>query len=49
MFERVVSELKDQVDHWITMTEPMGSIVGGGYLTGIFPPGFFLDGKKSEL
>ena len=46
--ERVVTELKDQVDHWITMTEPMGSIVGGGYLAGIFPPGFFLDGKRAR-
>jgi beta-glucosidase len=45
---KVVSELKDLVDYWITIGEPIGSIIGGGYLAGIWPPGFFLDGKRTK-
>jgi len=46
--ERVVSEFKDLVDYWITISEPIASIIGGGYLAGISPPGFFLDGKRTR-
>lgn len=46
--ERVVSEFKDLVDYWITISEPIASVIGGGYLAGISPPGFFLDGKRTR-
>jgi len=46
--ERIVAELKDQVDYWVTINEPVATIIGGGYLAGIFPPGFFLDGKRAS-
>lgn len=46
--ERIVSEFKDLVDYWITISEPTASVIGGGYLAGISPPGFFLDGKRTR-
>ena len=46
--EIVVSEFKDLVDYWITINEPMASVIGGGYLAGISPPGFFLMAKELE-
>jgi beta-glucosidase len=46
--ENVVLELKSYVDYWITLNEPVGSIVGGGYLSGLYPPGFFLDGNRAK-
>ena len=45
---KVVSEFKDMVDYWITISEPVASVIGGGYLAGISPPGFFLDGKRTR-
>ena len=45
---KVVSELKHEVDYWITLGEPVASVVGGGYLSGVFPPGFFLDGNRTK-
>ena len=47
--ERIVQELKDQVDYWITLNEPVASIVGVGYIAGLWPPGFFLDGKRAKI
>ena len=44
----IVAELKDQVDYWITIGEPVASIIGGGYIAGIWPPGFFLDGDRAK-
>ena len=38
---KVVSELKDLVDYWITISEPVATVIGGGYLSGLFSPGFF--------
>jgi beta-glucosidase len=46
--ERVVSELKDQVDYWITINEPVASVIGVGYIAGLSPPGFFLDGNRAK-
>jgi beta-glucosidase/6-phospho-beta-glucosidase/beta-galactosidase len=46
--ERIVLELKDQVDYWITIGEPVASIIGGGYIAGLWPPGFFLDGNRAK-
>src|SRR6185436_4821183 len=45
--QKVVSELKDLVDLWITINEPLGVILGG-YMAGIYPPGFFLNGKRAK-
>lgn len=45
---KVVSELKHEVDYWITLGEPVASITAGGYLSGFFPPGFFLDGDRTR-
>jgi beta-glucosidase/6-phospho-beta-glucosidase/beta-galactosidase len=47
--ETVVLELKDQVDYWITIGEPVASIIGGGYIAGLWPPGFFLDGDRAKI
>jgi beta-glucosidase len=47
--ERVVAELKDLVDYWITINEPVASIIGVGYIAGLSPPGFFLDGKRAKV
>jgi beta-glucosidase len=46
---RVVSELKNQVDYWITINEPVASIIGVGYIAGLSPPGFFLDGNRAKI
>jgi beta-glucosidase len=46
--EKVVTNLKDLVDYWITLGEPVASVIGGGYLAGIYPPGFFLDGNRAK-
>jgi beta-glucosidase len=46
--ERIVAELKDEVDYWITIGEPVASIIGGGYIAGLWPPGFFLDGDRAK-
>ena len=46
--ERIVLELKDQVDYWITIGEPVASIIGGGYIAGLWSPGFFLDGDRAK-
>ena len=46
--ERIVTELKDKVDYWVTINEPVATVIGGGYFAGIFPPGFFLDGKRAS-
>jgi beta-glucosidase len=46
--ERIVVELKDLVDYWITINEPVASIVGVGYIAGLSPPGFFLDGRRAR-
>ena len=45
---KVVSEFKDLVDYWITISEPVASIIGGGYLAGVSPPGFLLDGGRTK-
>jgi beta-glucosidase/6-phospho-beta-glucosidase/beta-galactosidase len=47
--ERIVTELKDLVDYWITINEPVASMVGVGYIAGLSPPGFFLNGKRAKL
>jgi beta-glucosidase/6-phospho-beta-glucosidase/beta-galactosidase/lysophospholipase L1-like esterase len=43
----VVQEFMDIVDEWITVNEPVGSIVGAGYFAGVWPPGFLLDESRA--
>jgi beta-glucosidase len=44
----IVSELKDQVDFWVTIGEPVASTIGLGYIAGLYPPGFLLDGNRAK-
>jgi beta-glucosidase len=46
--ERMTLEFRDLVDYWITITEPVSSIIGGGYISGLWPPGFCLDGNRGK-
>jgi beta-glucosidase len=45
---RVVEELRDLVDYWVTIGEPVASVIGGGYIAGLWPPGFLLDGNRAK-
>jgi beta-glucosidase/6-phospho-beta-glucosidase/beta-galactosidase len=47
--ERIVLEFRELVDYWITIGEPVATIIGGGYISGLWPPGFFLKGKKARI
>jgi beta-glucosidase len=44
----IVQELKGQVDFWVTIGEPVASIIGLGYIAGLWPPGFLLDGNRAK-
>jgi beta-glucosidase/6-phospho-beta-glucosidase/beta-galactosidase/lysophospholipase L1-like esterase len=44
----VVGRFKDKVRYWLTMNEPVGSMIGVGYVGGIWPPGFSLDGARAK-
>jgi beta-glucosidase/6-phospho-beta-glucosidase/beta-galactosidase len=46
--EVVVQELKDLVDYWVTIGEPVASVIGAGYIAGLWPPGFLLDGTRAK-
>ena len=46
--QKVVEQLRDQVDHWVTIGEPVASVIGGGYIAGLWPPGFLLDGNRAK-
>jgi len=44
----VVSRLRDEgVQFWLTLNEPVSSLIGLGYLGGIWPAGFTLDGERA--
>jgi beta-glucosidase/6-phospho-beta-glucosidase/beta-galactosidase len=45
----LVTRWKDRVRWWITVNEPVGSMVGLGYVAGIWPPGFTGDGDRAKL
>lgn len=47
--KKIVLEFRDIVDYWITINEPVSSIIGGGYISGVWPPGFCLDGKRARI
>jgi beta-glucosidase len=44
----IVQELKNQVDFWVTIGEAVSSIIGLGYIAGVWPPGFVLDGNRAK-
>ncbi len=46
--EFIVRQFKDRVHCWLTLNEPVGSMIGVGYLAGIWPPGFILDGVRAK-
>jgi beta-glucosidase/6-phospho-beta-glucosidase/beta-galactosidase len=41
-------KFKDYIEYWITINEPVGTMVGVGYLGGSFPPGFVGDKNRAE-
>jgi beta-glucosidase len=44
----VVTRLREEgVQFWLTLNEPVGSLVGLGYLAGLWPAGFSLDGVRA--
>ena len=44
----VVTRLRHEgVKFWLTLNEPVGSLVGLGYLGGVWPAGFSLDGQRA--
>jgi beta-glucosidase len=46
---RVVPRLKEGgVRHWVTVNEPTASVVGLGYVAGVWPPGFALAGRRAR-
>ena len=46
--KHVVPELKDVVDIWLTVNEPVLSQVVVGYIAGIWPAGYALDGGRAK-
>jgi len=44
----VVPVLKDLVDYWLTVNEPVASQVEAGYVGDVWSPGFLLDGPRSK-
>lgn len=47
--ERIVAEMGvDAPRWWITLNEPIGSMVGASYLAGMWSPGFFNDAGKAR-
>ncbi len=47
--EKVATRYKDKVDTWITLNEPVGSMIGIGYIGGLWSPGFSLEGRRGKL
>ena len=45
---KVVEELGDQVDYWVTICEPVAAVIGAGYIAGLWPPSFLLDGNRAK-
>jgi beta-glucosidase len=46
--EFVVGQFKDRVSCWLTLNEPVASMIGVGYLVGIWPPGFIGDVNRAK-
>lgn len=45
----VVPKLKDLVDYWLTLNEPVGVYVSLGYIVGLWSPGFVGDGARAKV
>lgn len=45
----VVKRLASLVDYWITLNEPVGSMIGVGYVGGVWSPGFVANGDRAKL
>lgn len=45
---RIVDRYKDRVDTWITLNEPVASMIGVGYIGGVWSPGFVFDGSRAR-
>jgi beta-glucosidase len=46
--EFVVQELKDLVDYWVTVSEPVAAVLYMGYIAGLWPPGFIFDASRAK-
>lgn len=44
----VVRKYTDRVQFWITQNETVGSVIGLGYIAGVWPPGFNLAAKRAK-
>ena len=44
----VTTQYKLKVNTWITFNEPVGSMIGVGYLGGVWPPGFIGGGGRGK-
>jgi beta-glucosidase len=40
---------QEGVRYWITINEPVGSVIAVGYLAGVWPPGFVGDGIRAKI
>ena len=51
-FERfvrfVAPRFRETVSYWLTLNEPIGSLVTFGYLAGVWSPGFLADGERAR-
>jgi len=45
---KIVEELRANVDYWVTISEPVAAVICAGYIAGLWPPGFLLDGKRAK-
>ena len=45
---RMAIRYADKVEFWVTLNEPVASMIGIGYLGGLWSPGFSLDGSKAK-
>lgn len=46
--EFIVTKFKDDVNCWLTLNEPVASMIGLGYLAGIWSPGFIMDSIRAR-
>jgi len=44
----VVQELRDLVDYWVTVSEPVAAVIYMGYIAGFWPPGFVFDASRAK-
>lgn len=45
----IVTRWSARVRWWVTLNEPVGSMIGVGYIAGIWPPGFTGDGGRGKV